>query len=505
MIDNHIKFSPLTQNSNCCPVPPNIDNRTLLYENKSLSSASFPSLLNSQFLIQQNNGSIPHFPKLFGNQYNYRNPSFLLPKLLYEYKRQELINQLSTVKKKYQSNFNFNSIFGLNNINGAFNKIINDKKLQSVLNKNTENIKLKEIDDLFDLDKKVLAYFNDINIKEKKKNTKSNIIKNFKGSNSLYNLNINIGYNLNNIKESLQDQKNSISIIKNNEDIENKNTLFENKFEQNIKQNENQKNEVVKNTNEALINEKTPENKSTTSSQNSPTIFSFSTTSEKSTNTEPEEETSQKNKIPKNPGEKLFVCKYPNCEKSFNQNENLKKHEKLHSNNKKFICSFPNCGKKFSENSNLKIHYHCHNDERPYKCNFPNCGKSFNDKGNLKFHEKSAHEIQNESPSSSELTICIDSFEEKKEKSDQDCQMDIDCLNERKELAKLIQKYKNILFEIILNKKIDNEEDEDVLTLKKKFEDVQEKLIDGELFEHYDNLEDKCSDLKDKEIVENEI
>ena len=81
MIDNHIKFSPLTQNSNCCPVPPNIDNRTLLYENKSLSSASFPSLLNSQFLIQQNNGSIPHFPKLFGNQYNYRNPSFLLPKL----------------------------------------------------------------------------------------------------------------------------------------------------------------------------------------------------------------------------------------------------------------------------------------------------------------------------------------------------------------------------------------------------------------------------------------
>ena len=83
--------------------------------------------------------------------------------------------------------------------------------------------------------------------------------------------------------------------------------------------------------------------------------------------------------------------------------------------------------------------------------------------------------------------------------------MDIDCLNERKELAKLIQKYKNILFEIILNKKIDNEEDEDVLTLKKKFEDVQEKLIDGEIFEHYDNLEDKCSDLKDKEIVENEI
>ena len=505
MIDNPIKFPPLTQNANCCPVPPNIDNRTLFYENKSLSTASFPSLLNSQFLIQQNNGSIPLFPKLFGNQFNYRNPSFLLQKLLYEYKRQELINQLSTVKKKYQNNFNFNSIFGLNNINDAFNKIINDKKLQSVLNKNTENQKLKEIEDLFNLDKNVLANFNDIDTKEKKRNTKSNIIKNFKGANSLYNLNINIGYNLNNNKESLQNQKNSISIIKNNEDIRNKNTLFENKFEQNIKQNQNQKNEFIKNTNGTLINEKITENKITTSTQNSPSIFSF-TTSEKSTNTEPQDEETLKIKIPKNIGEKLFICKYPNCQKSFNQNENLKKHEKLHSNNKIFICNFPNCGKKFSDNSNLKIHYHCHNVERPYKCIFPNCGKSFNDKGNLKYHEKSAHEIQNEkSQSSSELTICIDNFEDKKEKMDRDCQMDNDCLDERKELIKLIQKYRNILFEIILNKKIDDEKDEDVLFLKKKLEDIQEKLIDKEIFERYNNLEDKCKDLKDKETVKNEV
>ena len=100
MIDNPIKFPPLTQNANCCPIPPNIDNRTLFYENIPLSTASFPSLLNPQFLIQQNNGPIPNFPKLFGNQFNYRNPSFLLPKLLYEYKRQELINQLSIAKKK---------------------------------------------------------------------------------------------------------------------------------------------------------------------------------------------------------------------------------------------------------------------------------------------------------------------------------------------------------------------------------------------------------------------
>ena len=80
---------------------------------------------------------------------------------------------------------------------------------------------------------------------------------------------------------------------------------------------------------------------------------------------------------------------------------------------------------------------------------------------------------------------------------EQNCRIEIECFNfdERKELIKLIQKYKNLLFEIILNKKIDDEKDEKVLLLKKKIEDIKEKLIDNKMLEHNENLEDKCNDL----------
>ena len=505
MIDQSIKFPTITQHSYCSPIPPNLNNRTFLYENKPLSTTLFPSLFNSQFLIQQNYDSIPHLPKLFGNQVNYRNPSPFFSRLLYEYNRQELINELNTIRNKYQNNPYFNSILGLNNINNNFNfnKILNNNQWQSVLIKNSENQNSDEIDTLFNLDKNALVYFNDIDTKDKKKMIKENINKNFKDFNSLYNLNINIGYNLNSQKESLQKQINTISNLQKKEDIENKNKLIENNIPQNINKNQNQENEFIKNSDEILINEKISESKSTVSSTSSQSPLSPSDATEKSINIEiPEEinsyhcsfkncgkifneEKDLKDHIRTHTGEKLFICKYPECDKSFNQKENLKKHEKLHVNNKKYICSFPCCGKKFSEKFDLKTHYHCHKGEPPYKCNFSNCGKSFYDKGNLKCHEKNVHAIE-------------------KEKQTQSSKTGIDCYTERKELSKLIQKYNKLLIEIILDKKIDNEKDEKVLMLKKKFEDFNEKLNDKDIFAHDGNSDDKSNTLNYNETVGNE-
>ena len=68
--------------------------------------------------------------------------------------------------------------------------------------------------------------------------------------------------------------------------------------------------------------------------------------------------------------------------------------------------------------------------------------------------------------------------------------------NEQKKLIKLIQKYKRLLFEIILNKKIYDEKDEKVLMLEKKFKEIEERLIDQDKFKYY-------NDENNNEIMDN--
>ena len=185
-------------------------------------------------------------------------------------------------------------------------------------------------------------------------------------------------------------------------------------------------------------------------------------------------------------GEKPYICSHPGCGKTFSQHGNLKKHEKIHLGNKKYYCSYPNCGKKFSASYNLKIHYRCHTGERPYKCNFPNCGRSFYDKGNLKYHEKNMHALENmEYPYSCEHMGCNAKFKTKLDKLRHHCEMEIECFIERKELIKLIQRYKIFFRKIIKKKNINEKENEIVKNLKKNYEEIQKKLIDQELFNHY--------------------
>jgi len=217
-------------------------------------------------------------------------------------------------------------------------------------------------------------------------------------------------------------------------------------------------------------------------------------------------------------GEKPYVCSHPGCGKTFSQHGNLKKHEKIHLGNKKYYCSYPNCGKKFSASYNLKIHYRCHTGERPYKCNFPNCGRSFYDKGNLKYHEKNMHALENmEYPYSCEHMGCNAKFKTKLEKLRHHCEMEIECFVERKELIKLIQRYKIFFRKIIKKKNINEKENEIVLNLKKSYQEIQNKLIDQELFNHYlgeefdndccnvENIEEPNDQINNNEIESNEI
>jgi uncharacterized Zn-finger protein len=194
-------------------------------------------------------------------------------------------------------------------------------------------------------------------------------------------------------------------------------------------------------------------------------------------------------------GEKPYRCNFSGCNKSFSQHGNLRKHEKVHIGDKKFFCNYPNCGKKFSASYNLKIHYRSHTGERPYKCNFDNCERSFYDKGNLKYHEKTMHLTENkEYPFSCEHMGCNAKFKTAIEKMNHHSKMEPDCLIEREELIKLVQKYKLFMNKIVKESNIDPNRNEVLINLKKDYEDIQSKLIDKKLFEHYlgNSFESDC-------------
>ncbi len=194
-------------------------------------------------------------------------------------------------------------------------------------------------------------------------------------------------------------------------------------------------------------------------------------------------------------GEKPYRCNFNGCNKSFSQHGNLKKHEKVHVGDKKYLCNFPNCGKKFSASYNLKIHYRSHTGEKPYKCNFDNCERSFYDKGNLKYHEKTMHLTENrEFPYSCEHMGCNAKFKTEKEKMEHHSKIEPNCLIEREELIKVVQKYKLFMNKIVKDSHIDPNQNEVLINLKKIYEDTQSKLIDKNLFVHYlgNDFESDC-------------
>ena len=202
-------------------------------------------------------------------------------------------------------------------------------------------------------------------------------------------------------------------------------------------------------------------------------------------------------------GEKPYRCNFNGCNKSFSQHGNLKKHEKVHIGDKNYFCNYPNCGKKFSASYNLKIHYRSHTGERPYKCNFDNCERSFYDKGNLKYHEKTMHLAENmKYPYSCEHMGCNAKFKTEKEKMDHHSKMEPDCLIEREELIKLVQKYKLFMNKVVRDSHIDPHKNEILINLKKDYENIQSKLIDKNLFIHYlgNDFESDCPNVD----IENE-
>ena len=95
----------------------------------------------------------------------------------------------------------------------------------------------------------------------------------------------------------------------------------------------------------------------------------------------------------------------------------------------------------------------------------------------------------------------INSILTDKDKLEHHIKMEPACLKERKELIKLVRRYKLLLNRIIKDKNIDPNKNETIINLKKDYEEIQSKLIDMKLFVKYlgRGFDNDCGDIKDSD------
>ena len=77
------------------------------------------------------------------------------------------------------------------------------------------------------------------------------------------------------------------------------------------------------------------------------------------------------------------TIKCNNCEKCFDTQSSLRKHEIFHNDERKHKCD--TCGKSFKTTANLNKHKKYHADDKQFECF--SCGKRFIEKGTMKRHE----------------------------------------------------------------------------------------------------------------------
>jgi hypothetical protein len=83
----------------------------------------------------------------------------------------------------------------------------------------------------------------------------------------------------------------------------------------------------------------------------------------------------------------MFLCDWPGCNKSFEENRKRNNHIRTHT--KPVFCSWSGCRFRDSCQKDMRRHFLAHRSQKTAQCRF--CGKGFTRKYNLSRHEREKH------------------------------------------------------------------------------------------------------------------